>query len=356
MQIAEIDYSYPLDAVRSGIVEKSNGASLMTRTINGQPVNPIGLGCMSLSWAYNIPPSPEDGAKLLHRALDLGYNHLDTARIYGEGKNETLIGETLKGRRNEFFLASKTGIFVEGKARRIDCRPQMIRTALEESLRLLQTDHIDLYYLHRRDFGTPIEDSIGELARAVEAGKIGAIGLSEMSAETLRKASAVHPIAAMQTEYSPQTRNPEIAVLQACREHGTTFVAFSPVGRGSLCGTLRDPAALPDGDLRKSWPRFVGDNWARNLALVDAFGTIARDAGVTSAQLALGWVLARGDHIVAIPGTANIDHLEENIARHDWRPDAATVAAVDALINRDTVAGPRYPAAMQGSIDTEEFV
>ena len=327
----------------------------MTRTINGTPVNTVGLGCMSLSWAYGIPPSAEDGAKLLHRALDVGYNHLDTARIYGLGKNETLIGATLKGRRREFFLASKTGIFVDGDKRRIDCRPEMIRAAIEQSLTLLQTDHIDLYYLHRRDFDTPIEDSVGELARAVEAGKIGSIGLSEMSADTLRKASAVHPIAAMQTEYSPQTRNPELGVLAACAELGTTFVAFSPVGRGSLCGTLRDPATLPEGDLRKSWPRFVGENWTKNLAQIDAFGAIAVDAGVTSAQLALGWVLAQGDHVVAIPGTASIAHLEENIARHDWRPDATVITKVDALINEHTVAGSRYPAAMQRTIDTEEF-
>jgi aryl-alcohol dehydrogenase-like predicted oxidoreductase len=326
-----------------------------TRTINSKPVNPIGLGCMSLSWAYNTPPSPEDGARLLHRALDIGYNHLDTARIYGMGKNEALIGETLKGRRNAFFLASKTGIFVDDDKRSINCRPEMIRGAIEESLKLLQTDHIDLYYLHRRDFGTPIEDSVGELARAIEAGKIGSIGLSEMSAETLRKAAAVHPIAAMQTEYSPQTRNPELGVLAACEELGTTFVAFSPVGRGSLCGTLRDPSGLPDGDLRKNWPRFVGENWQRNLAMIDAFADIAKSACVTPAQLALGWVLAQGEHIVAIPGTADIAHLEENIARHDWRPDADTVAQIDALINERTVAGPRYPAAMQRTIDTEEF-
>ncbi len=328
---------------------------MTVRTINGRDVNPIGLGCMSLSWAYGTPPSPEDGATLLHRALDLGYNHLDTARIYGEGKNETLTGETLKGRRKEFFLASKTGIIVEGKDRRIDCKPATIRSAIEESLRLLQTDHIDLYYLHRRDFDTPIEDSVGELARAVESGKIGSIGLSEMSADTLRKAHAVHPIAAMQTEYSPQTRNPEIAVLEACRELGTTFVAFSPIGRGSLAGTLRDPTTLPDGDLRRHWPRFKGENWAKNLVLIDAFGAIATGAGVPAAQLALGWVLAKGDHIVAIPGTANIAHLEENIARPDWRPDAAAIASIDALINQNTVAGPRYPAAAQASIDTEEF-
>lgn len=327
----------------------------MTRTIAGRAVNPIGLGCMSLSWAYNVPPSSEEGAKLLHRALDIGYNHLDTARIYGVGKNEALIGETLKGRRNEFFLASKTGIFVEGNKRRIDCRPEMIRGAIEESLRMLQTDHIDLYYLHRRDFDTPIEESVGELARAVEAGKIGSIGLSEMSADTLRRASAVHPIAAMQTEYSPQTRDPEIAVLEACRELGTTFVAFSPVGRGSLCGTLRDPSSLPDGDLRKTWPRFVGENWTRNLEMIDAFARIAADIGVTPAQLALGWVLAKGDHIVAIPGTANIMHLEENIARSGWLPDASTITQVDTLINERTVAGHRYPEAQRRTIDTEEF-
>jgi aryl-alcohol dehydrogenase-like predicted oxidoreductase len=310
---------------------------------------------MSLSWAYGVPPSPKDGAKLLHHALDIGYNHFDTARIYGEGKNETLIGNALHGRRKEFFLASKTGIFVEGDKRRVDCRPEMIRGAIEESLRLLKTDHIDLYYLHRRDFSTPIEDSVGELARAIEAGKIGSIGLSEMSAQTLRKAAAIHPIAAMQTEYSPQTRNPEIAVLKACKDLGTTFVAFSPVGRGSLCGTLRDPSQLPNGDLRKSWPRFIGENWMTNLALIDAFGNIARDAGVTQAQLALGWVLAKGEHIVTIPGTANIAHLEENIARHNWIPDEATLAGIDALINQQTVAGPRYPAGQQRSIDTEEF-
>jgi aryl-alcohol dehydrogenase-like predicted oxidoreductase len=327
----------------------------MTRTINGHAVNPIGLGCMTLSWAYGLKPSEDYSAKLLNRALDIGYNHLDTARIYGVGHNETLIGETLKSRRKEFFLASKTGIIVDGDKRRIDCRPETIRTALEESLRLLQTDHIDLYYLHRRDFNTPIEDSIGELANAVKAGKIGSIGLSEMSADTLRKASAVHPIAAMQTEYSPMTRNPEIAVLEACRELGTTFVAFSPVGRGALCGIVRDPLALPKDDIRRTMPRFIGENWEHNLGLIDAFAQLAATADVTSSQLALGWVLAKGKHIVTIPGTASIKHLEENIARHDWLPDADTVARVDALINRETVAGSRYSEAMQQTIDTEDF-
>ncbi|MDB5714802.1 MAG: aldo/keto reductase [Sphingomonadales bacterium] len=325
------------------------------RTINGHSVNPIGLGCMTLSWAYGLKPTEDYSANLLNRALDIGYNHLDTARIYGEGHNETLIGATLKNRRKEFFLASKTGIIVDGDKRRIDCRPETIRTALEESLRLLQTDHIDLYYLHRRDFNTPIEDSIGELANAVKAGKIGSIGLSEMSADTLRRASAVHRIAAMQTEYSPMTRNPEIAVLEACRELGTTFVAFSPVGRGVLCGVVRDPLTLPKDDIRRMMPRFIGENWEHNLDLIDAFAQLATAAGVTPSQLALGWVLAKGEHIVTIPGTASIEHLEENFARHDWLPDADTVARVDALINRETVAGHRYSEAMQRTIDTEDF-
>jgi aryl-alcohol dehydrogenase-like predicted oxidoreductase len=325
------------------------------RTINNQPVNPVGLGCMSLSWAYGTPPSPEDGAKLLHRALDVGYNHLDTARIYGTGANEELIGNALKGRRDEFFLASKTGIFVDGEKRRIDCRPESIKAACDESLLKLQTDHIDLYYLHRRDFTTPIEESVGALAELVTAGKIRSIGLSEMSADTLRAAAEVHPIAAMQTEYSLTTRNPEIAVLEACRALSVTFVAFSPVCRGALANGLRDPQLLPDTDLRKTWPRFVGENWDANLALIDAFNQLAADAGVTPSQLSLGWVLAQADHIVTIPGTANTQHLEENIARWDWRPSVALQAQLDALINRHTVSGARYPDPAQRTIDTEEF-
>ncbi len=329
--------------------------SAPTRPLNGQQVNPVGLGCMSLSWAYGKPPTAEEGAKLLHRALDIGYDNLDTARIYGVGKNEELIGNTLSKRRNEFFLASKTGIFVDGDTRRIDCRPEVIKAACDESLTKLQTDHIDLYYLHRRDFTIPIEESVGALSELVAAGKIRSIGLSEMSSETLRAAHAVHPIAALQTEYSPTTRNPEISVLETCKELGVTFVAFSPVARGILANGLRDPSALPDTDLRKTWPRFVGDNWTHNLALIDSFNAIAQQAGVTPAQLSLGWVLAQAEHIVVIPGTANIDHLEENMARSDWRPSADVIAAVNGLINQNTIAGPRYPAAQQRTIDTEEF-
>ncbi len=320
----------------------------------GRAIAPIGLGCMSLSWAYGTPPTAEEGAVLLNRALDLGYEYLDTARIYGLGKNEALIGAAMKSRRHEYFVASKTGIVIDGERRAIDCKPATIHAAIEESLRLLQTDHIDLYYLHRRDFQTPIEDSVGALADAVRAGKIGGIGLSEMSAETLRAAAAVHPIAAMQSEYSPWSRNPEIAVLEACRELGTAFVAFSPTGRGALAGAV-DPASLPEGDLRRDMPRFSNVNWARNQALIAEFGTIAAGNGITPAQLSLGWVLSRGPHVFAIPGTARIAHLQENIARPDWRPDAATVERIDALLTPDAIAGARYPAGAQRAIDTEEF-
>ena len=326
-----------------------------SRSIAGKPVKPIGLGCMSLSWAYGTPPPDEDSERLLRRALDLGYDHLDTANIYGLGHNETLIGRALKGRRSDFFLATKMGINVDGARRFIDCKPETIRRCVEESLVRLQTDHIDLYYMHRRDFSTPIEDSMAAMAALVAEGKIGAVGLSEMSAKTLRRAHAVHPVAAMQTEYSLWTRNPEIAVLEACRALGTTLVAFSPVARGVLAGGVQDPAALTVKDLRRTMPRFDAENWPRNRALVDAFEGIATREGVTPAQLSLAWVLSRGDHVVAIPGTASLAHLEENMARADWVLPAGMATELDALINQRTVSGPRYSAAIQSTVDTEEF-
>ena len=325
------------------------------RAINGRLTNPVGLGCMSLSWAYGGRPSEKEGIALLHRAIDIGYDHFDTARLYGLGHNETQVGIALEGRRDKVLLASKMGIFASGEKRGIDCHPDTIRSELEVSLKLLRTDHIDLYYMHRRDFTVPIEDSVGALADLVKEGKIGGIGLSEMSAETLRKAHAVHPIAAMQTEYSPWTRQADIAVLEACRELGTTFVAFSPVARGALANGVSDPAALEENDIRRAMPRFMGDNWSRNLTLIEQFNAIAAREGVTPAQLSLAWVLSRGDHIVTIPGTGKIAHLEENIARWDWAIPASVAAEVDALINQNTVAGHRYAGAMMPTIDTEDF-
>jgi aryl-alcohol dehydrogenase-like predicted oxidoreductase len=325
------------------------------RTINGKAISPIGLGCMSLSWAYRVPPSESDATRLLHRAVDIGYNHLDTANIYGLGHNETLIGNALKDRRQEYFLASKMGIVVDGPRRGIDCSPATIRRCIDESLVRLQTDHIDLYYMHRFDPKVPIEDMVGAMAKLVQAGKIGGIGLSEWSASHIREAHAVHTIAAVQTEYSPMTRNPEIAVSQTCEELGITLVAFSPLGRGALADGLRDPQSLPEKDLRYNMPRFSVENWPRNLALIDQFNALAADCGITPAQLSLAWVLSRGRYVCAIPGTARLEHLEENIAQVDWQIPDAAASAIDALINQQSVAGARYGPTIQATIDTEEF-
>jgi aryl-alcohol dehydrogenase-like predicted oxidoreductase len=327
----------------------------MKRNLCGRDVNPIGYGCMGLSHGYGNPLDEASAESLLIEALDLGYDHFDTARIYGAGRNEVIVGNALRSRRDEFLLASKMGIIVDDGPRRIDCHPDTIRRECDKSLKALGVDHIDLYYMHRPDFAVPIEDSMGAMAELVQAGKIGAVGLSEMSAETLRRAHAVHPVAAMQTEYSPWTRNVEIAVLDAARELGTALVAFSPVGRGVLTGTVRDVDALVPGDLRRAMPRFQGENFARNLALVDRLVAIAAHAGVTPAQLCLGWVLARGDHVHAIPGTTRPAHLAENIARWDWQPDPATIAEVEAVFTPEAVSGHRYPDVLRDQVGTEEY-
>jgi len=329
--------------------------SLKTRTIAGTKLHPVGLGCMNLSWAYGTPPSPEDGARLLARALDLGCNHLDTARIYGAGKNEALIGETLHGRRNEFFLVSKGGILVDGPRRGVDCSPEAISAGIEESLRLLKTDHIDLYYMHRFDPKVPIADSVGAMTRAIEAGKIGAYGVSEWSSAHIREAHAVHPVGAVQTEYSLWTRNVELAVLETCRELGIAFVAFSPVGRGALGGLLKDPSTLEAQDLRTKMPRFNAENWPHNRALIDRFVALAEDAGVTAAQLALAWVLSRGDHVHVVPGTTSQQHLADNLRAWGLPIPQDVLDAAGALINERTVAGHRYHDAIRPTIDTEEF-
>lgn len=326
-----------------------------TRPIAGTELHPVGLGCMNLSWAYGTPPSPEEGARLLGRALDLGYNHLDTARIYGGGKNEALIGETLKGRRNEFFLASKCGIVVDGPRRGVDCSPEKIAEDIDESLRLLQTDHIDLYYMHRFDPKVPIADSVGAMARAIEAGKIGAYGVSEWSSAHIREAHAVHPVGAVQTEYSLWTRNVELAVLETCRELGIAFVAFSPVGRGALGAELKDPSTLEETDLRTKMPRFDARNWPHNLALIEKFAALASDAGVTPGQLALAWLLSRGEHVHVIPGTTSLKHLADNHGAWGLGVSDEVLAAAGSLINEETVSGHRYHDAIRPTIDTEEF-
>jgi len=325
------------------------------RTIGPFSVEPIGLGCMNLSHAYAAPPPKEYGVRLLNRALDIGYDFLDTAALYGLGANEALLAEAVGHRRKEYMLASKCGmLFIDGK-RTIDSRPDAIRQVCEDSLRRLKTDVIDLYYLHRWDKKTPIEESIGEFSRLIEEGKIRAIGLSEVSAATLRKAHAEHPIAAVQSEYSLWTRNPEIAVLDACRELGVAFVPFSPVARGFLTSTPPDPATFVEKDIRRPMPRFQGENYRLNLTLLSEYQTIARDAGCTPAQLALAWLLARGEDLIPIPGTMNIEHMEENFAAKDVSLSPEIVQRLDALINENTVHGARYPANVQPEIDTEEF-
>jgi aryl-alcohol dehydrogenase-like predicted oxidoreductase len=328
---------------------------MRTRTLGPFTVSAIGLGCMSLSHAYGSPPPEEDGVRLLLKALELGYTHFDTAALYGLGANETLVGKALKHRRYEFTLASKCGLRIEGGTREISSRPEKLRLTCEESLKRLQTQVIDLYYLHRWDKTTPIEEAVGGLSDLVREGKIRSIGLSEVSAATLRKAHATHPVAAIQSEYSPWTRNPEIGVLDACTELGVTFVAFSPVARGFLTDRPLGADELEPRDIRKGMPRFQGDNWRANLALLDGFRAIARDAGCTPAQLALAWVLAQRPCVTPIPGTTRLDHLEENAGAADEDLSPETLSRVDGLINRSTVHGPRYAPAVQSEIDTEEF-
>lgn len=318
--------------------------------------NPIGLGCMNLSHAYGTPPSEQDAGRILLEALEMGYNHLDTASLYGFGANETLLGKVLKGKRDQFVLASKCVLFKDDQGKRaLDGRPENIRKTLEGSLQRLQTDVIDLYYLHRLDRSVPIEDSVGELSRLVDEGKIKSIGLSEMSAETLRKAHAVHPVDAMQTEYSLWTRNPEIAVLEACRELGTTFVAFSPLARAFLTGKLTDINTLEAKDLRRNMPRFNTDNYTKNLLLLEKVAQVARDEDCTLAQLALAWLLGRDDNIIAIPGTTNLDHLKENFSAQEVVLSASAFERLDLIMNQTTVVGPRYNSTTQMEIDTEEF-
>ncbi|MBC7987138.1 MAG: aldo/keto reductase [Sphingomonadaceae bacterium] len=318
-------------------------------------VGPVGLGCMSLSHAYGAPPPEEEAAALLNHALDIGYDHLDSAALYGFGRNESLIGGALAGRRGEYLLASKCGMTgVDGK-RVIDGRPETLRRTIDESLMRLGTDAIDLYYLHRKDRQVSIEESVGALGEMVAAGKVRAIGLSEVSAETLRTAHTVHPIAAVQNEYSPWSRNVELGVLDATRELGAALVCFSPMARGFLAGSVSSEEELEQGDIRRAMPRFQGENLEKNKELRDSLAAIAGDAGCTPAQLSLAWVLSRGEHVLVIPGTTKIAHLEDNLAAGDIVLGDETIARIDALFAPDAVRGARYNAATLEEIDTESF-
>ena len=315
---------------------------------------------MNLSHAYGAPVSEAQAERVLLSALDAGVTLFDTAALYGFGTNESLVGKFLKSHRQKFTLASKCGMAGvdqngDGKwVRVIDGRPETIRKTCEDALKRLQTDVIDLYYLHRWDKKVPIEDSVGALSDLVRQGKIQSIGLSEVSAGTLRKAHAVHPIAAVQTEYSLWTRNPEIAVLQACEQLGTTFVAFSPVARGFLCGPL-DMASLDAKDIRKGMPRFTPENYAANFKLFAPYQHLAHEAGCSPAQLALAWLLHKAPHIIPIPGTTSVPHLLDNLGASDVRLSDSLIKQLDALINEKTVHGNRYSAQSNAEVDTEFF-
>jgi aryl-alcohol dehydrogenase-like predicted oxidoreductase len=332
-----------------------------TRRLGPFTVPPIGFGCMNVSHAYAAPPSAGAAERLLLAALDAGVTVFDTAALYGFGANESLVGRVLAPHRSKVVLCSKGGMAGEpvgpgGALQRvIDGRPEAIRRHCEASLQRFKTEVIDLYYLHRWDKRVPIEDSVGAMAELVAAGKVRALGLSEVSAATLRRAHAVHPIAAVQSEYSLWTRNPEIGVLEACRALGTAFVAFSPTARGLFTDAPPDIAALDAKDIRRAMPRFEPAHWARNLALREPVAQVAAEAGCTLAQLAIAWVLARGEHVIALPGTQSLTHLRENLGAADVVLAPAQLARLDTIVNHETVSGPRYNEQNSREVDTEEF-
>lgn len=333
---------------------------MRTRQLGPFTVSAVSLGCMNLSHAYGVPPGPEQGERVLLAALDAGVTMFDTAALYGFGASETLVGRVLKPHRQKFTLASKGGMAGvagdDGVVRRvIDGRPETLRRNCEDSLRRLQTDVIDLYYLHRWDKKVPIEDSVGALSRLVEQGKVRAIGLSEVSAATIRKAHAVHPVTAVQTEYSLWTRNPEIAVLATCREIGASFVAFSPLARGFLCDALHDVSTLHEKDIRRAMPRFEPANYAANLKLLPAYKAMAQEAGCTPAQLALAWLLHKGEDIIPIPGTTRVEHLREDLAAADVRLDPGLIERLERHFHPGAPRGNRYSAQSRAEVDTEEF-
>jgi aryl-alcohol dehydrogenase-like predicted oxidoreductase len=323
------------------------------RKLGTLDVPAVGFGCMVLPGFY-LPGSEEQAIATLRHAADIGVNFLDTADVYGNGRNEELVGRAIAGRRSEYLVATKFGN-VLGSDGAIDGRPEYVAACCEASLKRLGIDAIDLYYQHRVDPRVPIEETVGAMAKLVAQGKVRHIGLSEAAPQTIRRAHKVHPITALQTEYSLWSRDAEAELLPLCRELGIGYVAYSPLGRGIFGGEIRGAESLAENDRRKAHPRFQGENLAANVKLAAAVDAMAKGKGISAAQLALAWLLAKGDDILPIPGTTRLDHLEENAAAANIALPGDIVTQLDALINERTVTGPRYNAATQAEIDTEEF-
>jgi aryl-alcohol dehydrogenase-like predicted oxidoreductase len=306
---------------------------------NGPDVSAIGLGCVGMSMLYGTPDEQESIATL-HRAIETGVNFFDTSDLYGEGRNESLLGRAFAGRRGEVVIATKFGYMPDG---RIDGRPDHVMRACEASLRRLQTDFIDLYYLHRVDPSTPIEETVGAMKRLVQQGKVRLLGLSEASAETIRRAHRTHPLAALQNEYSLWTRDPEKEILALCRDLGIALVPYSPLGRGFLTGTIKNLDGLEAGDVRRRQPRFSEGCLAENVALLDVIEKIAGRMSATPAQVALAWLLGQGDDIIPIPGTKRRKYLEENAGAVELELSGSDLAQLSAAFSPGQVKGERYP-------------